>query len=45
MRIPKNIPNELKRLINAIVNVQAIAKTGLKSIIEPHGPILGMAPQ
>lgn len=39
MRIPKHIPNELKRLVNAIV------KNGLTDIIEIHGASPGMAPE
>lgn len=45
MRIPKDIPNELKRLINAIGNVQAIANIGWTDIIEIHGSLPGMAPE
>lgn len=44
MRAPKEIPNELKRLINAIVKLLAIAKFGLMDIIEIHGDSPGMAP-
>ena len=43
MRIPKEIPNELKRLINAIVKRFGDCENLLMDIIETHGDSPGMA--
>lgn len=43
MRVPKDIPNELKRLINAILKRDGDCE-GWLNIIEIHGDSPGMAP-
>lgn len=44
MRAPKKIPNELKRLINTILERCGDCETWLNGYIEIHGDSLGMAP-
>ena len=44
MRIPKDIPNELKRLINAIVKRFGDCEHWLDGYNRAHGDSPGMAP-